>query len=62
MTIFCRACDGSNSFDRNWLNDDDACQHCGSKGLWRTLNEPKHAYEVSLNDRRLLKALRIAPE
>jgi hypothetical protein len=62
MTIFCRKCDGANEFDRNWIEETDACKFCGSAGLWRTINEPKHTYDLSLNDQRFLRSLRIAPE
>ena len=62
MQVFCRRCDGANTFDRNWIEETDACQYCGSLGLWRTINEPKVAWELNANDLRFLKTHRIAPE
>lgn len=62
MVIYCRSCDGPNTFPRNWINDSDKCKFCGTSGQWRTLNEPKHAYELNHNDRRLLAVFRIAAD
>jgi hypothetical protein len=59
MVIFCRECDGKNDFNRNWIADDDACTFCGTRGKWRTVNEPKKAYALSENDRRFLRSIRI---
>lgn len=62
VQVFCRKCDGVNEFPHNWINEGDACKFCGSVNLWRTLNEPKVAYELNANDKRLLRSLRIATE
>lgn len=62
MILFCRVCDSPNPFMRRWIEDHDACSTCGAEGQWRTVNEPRVAYELSLNDKRLLKSLRIASE
>ena len=62
MTLFCRNCDGANEFPHNWVNDADACKFCGSTRLWRTSNEPKCPYELTENDKRMLRGLRIVPE
>ena len=62
VVLFCRSCETANTFSRNWLEDDDACVACGAKGLWRTESEPKVVYDLSVNDRRFLRSLRIAPE
>lgn len=59
LTLFCRVCDSPNEFPRNWVDDTDECTACGAKKQWRTVNEPKVAWDVSHNDRRFLKALRI---
>jgi hypothetical protein len=62
MILFCRTCDGQNDFPNNWVNDDDACKHCGAKRHWRTLNEPKEPWALNENDKRMLRAFRIVQE
>lgn len=62
MTLYCRECQQPNYFERNWLNEDDACQYCHSVGQWRTLNDPKHDYTLTHNDKRFLRSLRIGQE
>lgn len=59
MTLWCRACETMNTFDRNWIADDDACSDCKTKGQWRTLNEPKVPYTLTEKDKRFLTALRV---
>lgn len=61
MTLYCRVCESPNDFDRNWVNEHDACKSCGAEGQWRTLNEPKQPYELTLNDKRFLRSVRIEP-
>ena len=62
MELFCRVCDGRNEFPHNWVSEGDVCQFCGQANQWRTLNEPKKAWVLNHNDRRLLKAMLIAAE
>ena len=59
VLLFCRKCDGQNEFPHNWVSDHDACKWCGTTRMWRTGNEPKIAWELNENDRRMLKAFRI---
>ena len=59
MTVWCRECDGANAMPRNWIEESDACKYCGTKGQWRTLNEPKAEYLLNHNDRRFLRSMRI---
>ena len=62
MQLWCRKCDGFNEFPRNWLDDGDACKHCGAIGFWRTATEPMVEWDLNENDRRMLRSLRIAQE
>lgn len=62
MQLVCRKCDSYNTFDRNWIDDTDACATCGATGFWRRPEEPKVPWELEVNDRKFLKSLRIAPE
>lgn len=63
VVFYCGKCDGANDFGRRYLYElADACKYCGSKGQWRTQNEPKKPYDLSDNDRRMLRSARIDPE
>lgn len=60
VTLWCRHCDGENEFP--WYDESLKCKHCGTVNYFRTLNDPKVEYDISVNDRRFLRSLRIAPE
>lgn len=62
MTLYCMACQSPQTFERNWLDESDACATCGAKGPWRRCDEPKHAWELNENDRRFVKSLKIAAD
>lgn len=59
MDLFCRHCDGLNVIDRNWVSPTDECQFCGAINQWRTINDPKKPYDLSENDKRFLRSLKI---
>lgn len=65
VELYCRKCGTKNHFPRNWLEDADACKDCKATDQWSTVppgSEPEVDYELSANDRRFLRSLRIAPE
>ena len=62
IVLFCRSCDSPNTFDRNWVKDDDMCSTCGATGQWRTINEPRKPWAISHNDRNFLRSIRISPD
>ena len=57
-TVICTGCDWHVTIA---MIVPDACPKCGGTH-WRTAHDPAQRYELSENDRRLLRALRIAPE
>lgn len=60
VQLTCRKCETVNIFEHNWI--DHPCEACGAEGFWRRVDEPKVDYDLSANDRRFLRSLRIAPE
>lgn len=64
VILYCRKCDHSTEFPRNWLTDADACSNekCRAVGQWRTINEPTKPYDLNHNDRKFLQAIRIAAD
>ena len=62
MLVRCMGCEALNELDRNWIDAEDACKYCGSKGRWRKDTDPRIDYVLNENDKRMLKTLRIASE
>lgn len=62
MTLWCRMCQQPTEFDRKWVEDSDACTHCGTKGHWRTLDEPNVVYALNENDRRFLRSIKVTQD
>ena len=62
VVLVCRSCEGHNDFPRNWIEDTDKCKFCGAVGLWRRPDEPTVLYELSRNDKVMLRSMRIDPE
>jgi hypothetical protein len=62
MTLYCCICGKPNEFARNWIESEDACIECGTRGRWRRYNDPTVEYALNENDRRLLRSLRIEAE
>jgi hypothetical protein len=66
--FYCMTCDGLNEFThpsgtpRLYPLAEDVCAYCGASGKWRTGGDPKKAYDLSVNDKRFLRSLRIDPE
>jgi hypothetical protein len=40
----------------------ETCPHCLNSANWSTSLEPRVPYELTLNDRRFLKGIHVAPE
>lgn len=59
MQLWCMACQSPNDFDRNWVQDDDECRVCQSKGRWRTVNDPKVEWALGHMDKRFLKSIHV---
>lgn len=59
-TLYCRLCRAS--YDSVAGDQPDTCPACGQAAHWSTEPQPRKGYELTANDRRLLKALRIGTE
>jgi uncharacterized protein (DUF983 family) len=62
MVLFCCVCGAENLFTRNWIEADDACQACQSRGRWKRYNDPTVDYTLTDWDRAFLKTQRILVE
>lgn len=64
-TLFCSRCDAG--YQSVGGDVPRQCPHCGAFTVWRTLapmvgEDPIQPWELSHNDRRLLRQLRINPD
>jgi uncharacterized protein (DUF983 family) len=62
MLLRCCACGTENDFGRNWVESEDACSKCGTRGRWRRYADPADEWMLNENDKRLLKSFHIAQD
>ena len=62
VDFYCRACGTLNTFERNYIERADACYHCKTQGRWTKVQPQSFEYELTVNDRRFLRSMRIDPE
>jgi hypothetical protein len=65
MTVICMACGRPSQTAYNYIRDEEQkCDGCHAIGQWRKADYQTETppYELTVNDRRLLRSLRIAPE
>lgn len=58
-TFYCGNCSKAVQFH---MIAPDVCTGCGTVGKWRASSEPRTRYELTLNDRRFLKSIRVLAE
>lgn len=60
-SVFCKNCGRRATVDLAGELP-SVCLGCGMTGWWRADGEPAVPYELTLNDKRFLRSLRITPE